>query len=59
MRQDLAQVIEASDTIVLGSSDRHVQRELARRTRPDQVIIDLVGVPAEISFNGRTIGLCW
>jgi GDP-mannose 6-dehydrogenase len=59
MRQELAQVIEASDTIVLGSSDRNVQRELARRTRPDQVIIDLVGVPAEISFNSRTIGLCW
>ena len=35
LRPDLAAVVDASDVVVLGSSDRAVQRDLAQRLRPD------------------------
>jgi GDP-mannose 6-dehydrogenase len=59
LRHDLATVVEGSDVIVLGSSDRAVQRDLAQRLRPDHYVLDLIGVPRDEAFHQRFTGLCW
>ena len=59
LRPDLAAVVDASDVVVLGSSDRAVQRDLAQRLRPDHFVLDLVGVPRGDALHERLTGLCW
>ena len=59
LRPDLAAVVDASDVVVLGSSDRAVQCDLAQRLRADHFVLDLVGVPRGDALHERLTGLCW
>lgn len=59
LQPDLATVVAASEVLVLGSSSPAVAQALAEQLRPQQQVLDLVGVPAGSPLAGRTIGLCW
>jgi GDP-mannose 6-dehydrogenase len=59
LRQELADVVSASDALVLGLTDRATVDLLRPLLRDDHVIVDLVGVPGRESLRGRYFGLCW
>jgi GDP-mannose 6-dehydrogenase len=59
LRQELADVVSASDALVLGLTDRATVDLLRPLLRDDHVIVDLVGVPGRESLRGRYVGLCW
>jgi GDP-mannose 6-dehydrogenase len=54
MTDDRDAVIEHAETLIVGLADR----QLAQRTRPDQVVIDLVGMVGAPGL-GRYQGVCW
>ena len=56
---ELADVVAGSEVLVLGSSSRAVIDALARLVRPEQVVIDLVRLPAETKLPAKVLGLCW
>ena len=56
---ELADVVQTSDVLVLGSSSPAVIDALARLARPDQVVVDLVNLPPGVSLKARVQGLCW
>lgn len=59
LQPDLDEVVGGSELIVLGSNSPAVIDALAARLRPDQPVVDLVGVPAGSPLAGRSVGLCW
>jgi GDP-mannose 6-dehydrogenase len=59
LHPDLDPVVAGSDVIVLGSSSPAVIEALAARLRPEQTVIDLVGLPATVRLPVRVDGLCW
>lgn len=56
---NIKQVIEQSDLVVVGITDRKVLEGLKQHLRDDQVVLDLVNVPEREALNGRYIGMCW
>lgn len=59
LEPDLDAVTRASEVLVLGSSSPAVIEALASRIQPEQVVIDLVGLPAASPLAERATGLCW
>ncbi len=59
LRRDIAEVVEASDLLVVGLGDKAVSEALARHVRPDQLVLDLVQMPAREQMRGQYKGLCW
>ncbi len=59
LRRDIAEVIAASDVLVVGLNDRLTIEALGREIRDDQIVIDLVGIPAPTGLRGECVGLCW
>jgi GDP-mannose 6-dehydrogenase len=58
LRPELAEVVDNADVLVLGSSSPAVIDALAARCREDQVVIDLVNLPAG-RLRAQVQGLCW
>lgn len=56
---ELDAVVACSDVLVLSSSSRPVIDALARLARPEQVVIDLVSLPADVPLRASVQGLCW
>ncbi len=56
---ELAEVVQNSEVLVLGSSSPAVLQALAALVRPEQVVIDLVRLPAGVMLNAQVQGLCW
>ncbi|MBX3601538.1 MAG: nucleotide sugar dehydrogenase [Rubrivivax sp.] len=56
---ELADVVAASDVLVLGSSSPAVLQALERDVRPEQALVDLVSLPAASPLRERALGLCW
>ena len=57
---ELADVVRAAEVVVLGSSSPAVLQALTPLLRPEQVVIDLVRLPAgTVRLNARVQGLCW
>jgi GDP-mannose 6-dehydrogenase len=56
---ELADVVAASDVLVLGSSSRPVIEALARLVRPQQTVVDLVRLPSDVTLVAQVKGLCW
>ncbi len=56
---ELDAVVAGSDVLVLSSSSRPVIDALARLARPEQVVIDLVNLPADTGLRASVQGLCW
>ncbi len=59
LRATLEQVVAESELLVVGSNDRAVLAELARLARPDQILVDLVKLPAAADFRSAVVGLSW
>ena len=59
IRQELESVVDESEMILLGMSDAKVHEALARRMRPGQPLLDLVGLAASSPLQSRAEGLCW
>lgn len=56
---DLDAVVAGSEVLVLGNSSPALADALAARLRPEQIVVDLVGLPAGSPLAGRVSGLCW
>ena len=59
IRGELERVVDESDVVVLGMNDARTHEALARCLRPEQTVIDLVGVAASSPLRPRVVGLCW
>ena len=59
IRSDLARVVAAAEVLVVGLNDARTVASLRELVRPDQVVIDLVGIGAGGRGLGRYEGLCW
>ena len=59
LQPELAEVVTGSEVLVLGSSSPAVLEALAAAVRPEQPIVDLVGLPASHPLAAQTQGLCW
>jgi GDP-mannose 6-dehydrogenase len=58
MVSDISEVLAHSEVIVIGNGSAEF-RDIMGRTRPDQVVIDLVRIGAGRSEPGRYEGICW
>jgi GDP-mannose 6-dehydrogenase len=45
--------------LIVGLSDAHAFEALARNTREDQIVLDLVNMPERAALKARYMGLCW
>lgn len=59
LRPDIEGVIAESEVLVVGLADAEVFDALARFSRPDQVLLDLVKLPNRDSMAATVQGLCW
>ena len=59
LKADLAEVIDAAELLVVGASGAAVVDALATHARPDQTVLDLIGLPKPGAIHARVEGLCW
>lgn len=59
LQPELETVVEQAEVLVLGSNSRAVVEALARLVRPEQRVVDLVGLPADVAMPAEVSGLCW
>ncbi len=59
MKPDLADVVAESEVLVVGLATPEIFATLAATVRPDQYVLDLVGLPASVQLQGQVEGLCW
>jgi hypothetical protein len=59
MRPDLAEVVDKSEVLVMGSSDPQTIDAVWRLARPGQSVVDLVGLPKRAGLRADLVGLCW
>ncbi|EHR71980.1 nucleotide sugar dehydrogenase [Burkholderiales bacterium JOSHI_001] len=59
LKADLAEVIAASELLVVGLSDARVHETLAAHCRPDQQVLDLIQLPNRGAIRAPVTGLCW
>jgi GDP-mannose 6-dehydrogenase len=59
MRAQIEDVIAESDVLVIGLSGQGIADTLARLCRPEQLLLDLVGLPDQAVIAATVEGLCW
>ena len=59
MRGEIETVIAESEVLVVGLSDPRVFEAVRKRTRADQIIVDLVNIPDRGAIAAQYVGLCW
>src|SRR5687767_3693743 len=59
IRSDLARVVADAEVLVVGLNDARTVAALRDLVRPDQIVIDLVGIAGGGPSFGRYEGLCW
>jgi GDP-mannose 6-dehydrogenase len=59
MRAQIEDVIAESDVLVIGLSGQGIADTLARLCRPEQLLLDLVGLPDPAVIGATVEGLCW
>ncbi len=59
LQPELDTLVTSSEVIVLGNNSAAVIEQLAARIRPEQALVDLVGVPMGTALAARSAGLCW
>jgi GDP-mannose 6-dehydrogenase len=59
MRDDLEAVVAKAEVIIVGMGAKDVHAELARLARPDQWVLDLVGMGDIAGLKAQVEGLCW
>ena len=56
---DIKDVIDSSDVLVVGLNDPRIADAVERLARKDQLVLDLVNIPAGNRLAARVEGLCW
>lgn len=59
LRADMEGVIDETDVLVVGLANPTVFETLANRSRPDQIVLDLVNLPNRGAIRAKVEGLCW
>lgn len=59
IRSDIAEVVAASDVLVVGQNDARVASRLVELARSDQTVVDLVRLPGREQLRAHYEGLCW
>jgi GDP-mannose 6-dehydrogenase len=59
LRSDIAEVISASDLLIVGLDDAKALAALRKHVRQDQLVLDLVSMPRQPMMAARVAGLCW
>jgi GDP-mannose 6-dehydrogenase len=59
MRRDIADVIAASDLLVVGLNDAGTVGALRKHARADQVVVDVAGIADRRGLRAEYVGLCW
>lgn len=59
LRPEIERVIDESDVLVVGLAGGTVSSMLADRSRHDQFVLDLVGLPNWAAMRAKVEGLCW
>jgi GDP-mannose 6-dehydrogenase len=59
IRSDLAEVVQASDVLIVGSIDQEVLARLRGLLRRDHTLIDLAHIPQPETWPCAVEGLCW
>lgn len=59
LRPELDDVIAESEVLVVGLAGQEIAEALARLCRPDQFLLDLVGLPRRAPIAATVAGLCW
>lgn len=59
MSTDLERLVAESDVVILALSDAGIVDRVRELTRPDQFLLDLVGVPHRERVRGTYEGVCW
>jgi GDP-mannose 6-dehydrogenase len=58
MTQDIDSVLQHAETVVVGNRDPDF-KEVPKRLRKDQQLVDLVRISDQRSGNGNYSGICW
>ena len=59
LRRDIAEVVAASDVLVVGLNDAATVAALHEHARPDHLVLDLVGIARRPALRAEYAGLCW
>jgi GDP-mannose 6-dehydrogenase len=59
LKPELSMVVDDSDVLVLGLSGIQVAQQVAALSRPEQIVLDLVGLTDRQNFTARVSGVCW
>ena len=59
MSDDLADVIDQSEAVVVALSAAEIVVELETRSRPEQIVLDLVNLPRPNALKAIYHGVCW
>ena len=59
LRGDIAEVVADSDVLVVGLNDTTTVAALHEHARPDQLVLDLVGIARQPTMRAEYAGLCW
>jgi len=59
LRRDIAEVVAGSDVLVVGLNDTTTVAALHEHARPDQLVLDLVGIARQPEMRAEYAGLCW
>jgi len=59
LRRDIAEVVAASDVLVVGLNDAATVAALHEHARPDHLVLDLVGIARQPALRAEYAGLCW
>lgn len=59
MTDDLRALVRRSDVLIVAMTTPEVLNALAMNTSPDQLLIDMVGLPDPAAQHARYEGVCW
>ena len=59
LRRDIAEVVAASDVLVVGLNDAATVAALHEHARSDHLVLDLVGIARRPELRAEYAGLCW
>jgi GDP-mannose 6-dehydrogenase len=59
LQPEIETVIEGADVLVVGLGGSAINDALARHTRADQIVLDLVKLPSPAAIRAKVEGLCW
>lgn len=59
MSNDLPKLIRESDVLIVGMKSAEALAALKAHTRPEQILLDIAGLPDRTAHRARYQGVCW